>query len=149
MPTTSSRVSAGAPVRSSRSRRQHLEGDLEQRGGEVGHRRAEGLEGQGAGEVGHGDPEQLASAGWCARRAPREAGSSLRPAADRIRRSTSSRERGMQPGGVAEELHALRGLLEQVGGEPAAGQGVRQTLGRRPLVAQQPAGTSASSRARR
>ena len=44
----------------------------------------------------------------------------------------------LQAGGVAEELHALGRLLEQVGGEPAAGQGVREPLGRRPLVAQQP-----------
>ena len=45
---------------------------------------------------------------------------------------------GLQPGGVAEELHALRRLLEQVGGEPAAGQRVGEPLGRRALVAQQP-----------
>jgi hypothetical protein len=43
-----------------------------------------------------------------------------------------------QAGRVAEELHALRRLLEQVGGEAAAGQGVREPLGGRALVAQQP-----------
>ena len=40
----------------------HLEGDLEQRGGEVGHRRPEVVEGQRAGQVGDRHAEQLGAA---------------------------------------------------------------------------------------
>ena len=114
-----------------------LEGDLQQRGGEVGHRPAHVVEAEPAGEVGDGDAEQLGAPDGAGREhrglgVVLAAGGRAHPAQHVLARAR------VQAAGVAEELHALGGLLEQVGGEAAAGQGVRELLGRRPLVAEQP-----------
>ena len=90
-----------------------------------------------AGEVGDGDPEQLRATDGARRqhrgcRVVLAARCRPHPAQHVLARARP------EPRGVAEELHALGRLLEQVGREPAAGQGVRQPFGRRPLVAQQP-----------
>ena len=115
----------------------HLEGDLEQRRGEVGHGRPEVVERQGARQVGDGDPEQLGPADGAGGehrglRVVLAPGRGPHPAQHVLAGA------GLEPRGVPEELHALRRLLEQVRGEAAAGEGVGEPLGRRALVAEQP-----------
>ena len=137
MPTTSSRVSAGAPVRSSRSLRQtsRVTSSSAAVRSVIAAPRASRVSApvRSATATRNSSERRMVRAASTA-----EAGSSLRPAADRIRRSTSSRERGIRPEESPRNCTHSGRLLEQVGGEPAAGQGVRQPFCGRPLVAQQP-----------
>ena len=125
-----------------------LEGDLEQGGGEVGHRRTEGVEGQRAGEVGHGDAEQLGAPDGARGehrgcRVVLAPGRRPHPAQHVLARAR------LQPGGVTEELHALRAPARagrrRTGCGPGCAPAARPPTPRRAAAA----GTSASSRARR
>ena len=115
----------------------HVERHLQQRPGEVGERGAHLVERDDTGEVGDGDPEQLRAPDGAGREHRRgrvvlAPGGGPHPPLD----LTSATR--LDPAGVAEELDALGRGLEQVGGIPAPGQGVREVLGRLALVTQQP-----------